>query len=182
MGQRLTLIPRILQGVAHQPRGVLFTGRRRTVGPRPSGPLPLQETLAVQRVHHRHHGGVGNRSAPGQAVEDLTHRRRLVPTPHHVHDRSFQITEPAHPSTPRYRVPPSLASRSWPDRSTSAKPPTPSTPGSTVGISETGRYTARPSRRRTIRASDTGRARPPIQLHHEDVAAGVRSVHHPAAA
>ena len=51
----------------HELRGVGLPRERGRVAPRPAVPLPAQPALAVQVVHHRHDGGVGERALRAHA-------------------------------------------------------------------------------------------------------------------
>ena len=52
-----------------------------------------QPLLAIEIVHRRHHGRVGDLPVGGEFVEDLTHRHWIFVVPDEVHDDRFQVTE-----------------------------------------------------------------------------------------
>src|SRR5215472_11041402 len=74
------------------------------------GPVPpgaavldtLQDTLAVQDVHHRHDGRVRDRAVVPEPLPDLAHHARALGGPHHVHDGHLKFTELAHLAAPPF--------------------------------------------------------------------------------
>src|ERR1700678_2767807 len=84
------------QRVAHQRRGVTGPGPGGLITPGPAVPLAAQPALAVQVLHHRHHGGVSRRPVVMQSVDHLADKHRPAPLPQPVHDHRFQLTETSH--------------------------------------------------------------------------------------